>query len=115
MDHGDMDMGGQCNMNVCCLTSPLRPSAYSVLIKVQMLFTWSSHNLCIVFRQWRVTGPLSLMLSLIAVALLTAGYECVRQISRKYEQSHEARMNVFMTTASSMSRISSPFPMAEHR
>ncbi len=68
-----------------------------------MLFTWSSHNLCIVFRQWRVTGPVSLILSLLAVALLTAGYECVRQISRSYEQGHNARMNAFMDRVSSMS------------
>ncbi|KAF7508339.1 hypothetical protein GJ744_009330 [Endocarpon pusillum] len=76
MGHGDMDMGGQCNMN--------------------MLFTWSHKNLCIVFRQWRVTGPLSLILSLLAIALLTAGYELVRQISRNYEQKHDARMKAYM-------------------
>jgi solute carrier family 31 (copper transporter), member 1 len=68
-----------------------------------MLFTWSSHNLCIIFRQWRVKGPLSLILSLVAVAILTAGYEYVRQISRKYEQSHDARMKAFMDRAASMS------------
>jgi solute carrier family 31 (copper transporter), member 1 len=74
-----------------------------------MLFTWSFDNLCIVFRQWRVTGPLSLILSLFAVALLTAGYECVRQISKTYEQSHNARMNAFMDRGPSMfSNLSIP-------
>ncbi|KAL2398467.1 hypothetical protein ABEF94_000007, partial [Exophiala dermatitidis] len=81
MGHGDMDMGeGQCSMN--------------------MLFTWSSKNLCIIFRQWRVTGTLSLILSLLAIVLLTAGYECVREISRRYEQSHKARMAAYSTSAS---------------
>ena len=75
-----------------------------------MIFTWSSHNLCIVFRWWRVTGPLSLILSLLAVALLTAGYEGVRQISRRYEQSHDTRMSAFMDRASSTSR-SAPFAL----
>lgn len=82
MGHGDMDMGeGRCSMN--------------------MLFTWSSRNLCIIFRQWRVTGTLSLILSLLAIVLLAAGYECLREISRRYEQSHSARMAAYSTSASS--------------
>ncbi|EAS28849.3 solute carrier family 31 (copper transporter), member 1 [Coccidioides immitis RS] len=64
--HGDMDMGhDQCSMN--------------------MLFTWSTKNLCLVFRQWRVTGPVSLLFSLVGVILLTAGYEAVRELTRRYE------------------------------
>ena len=51
----------------------------------QMLFTWDTRNLCIVFRQWRVTGTSSLIFSLLAIVLLTAGYELVREISRRYE------------------------------
>ncbi|EHY59201.1 hypothetical protein, variant [Exophiala dermatitidis NIH/UT8656] len=81
MGHGDMDMGeGQCSMN--------------------MLFTWSSKNLCIIFPQWRVTGTHSFILSLLAIVLLTAGYECVREISRRYEQIHKARMAAYSTSAS---------------
>ncbi|RMD41866.1 hypothetical protein DV735_g3260, partial [Chaetothyriales sp. CBS 134920] len=76
MDHGDMDHGGdQCSMN--------------------MLFTWSSKNLCIVFSQWHVKGPVSLILSLLAIVALTAGYEWVRSLSRKYEQSLAARLQAF--------------------
>ncbi|RMJ22979.1 hypothetical protein PHISP_06146 [Aspergillus sp. HF37] len=73
-DHGGMDMGGhgQCDMN--------------------MLFTWSTKNLCIIFRGWRITGPFSLILSLIAIALLTAGYEGVRRLTRQYETAHAQRM-----------------------
>ncbi|KAJ5475564.1 hypothetical protein N7539_007851 [Penicillium diatomitis] len=72
MDHGDMDMG-QCSMN--------------------MIFTWSSKNLCIIFRQWRITGPVSFILSLILIVLLTAGYEGVRHATRKYEARHNQRLN----------------------
>ena len=50
-----------------------------------MLFTWDTHNLCIIFRQWRITGVSSLVFSLLAVVLLTAGYELVRDVSRRYE------------------------------
>ncbi|KAJ5780646.1 hypothetical protein N7457_005806 [Penicillium paradoxum] len=79
MGHGDMDMGGQCNMN--------------------MLFNWSSENLCIIFRSWRITGPFSFLLSLIAIVILTAGYEGVRSVTRKYEAAHAQRLSRFMATS----------------
>ena len=50
-----------------------------------MLFTWDTTNLCIIFRSWRITGFGSLVWSLVAVAALTAGYEAVREASRRYE------------------------------
>jgi ABC-type branched-subunit amino acid transport system permease subunit len=50
-----------------------------------MLFTWNTENLCIVFEGWHVNGTGSLIGSLIGVILLTAGYELVREISRRYE------------------------------
>ncbi|KAK5790236.1 hypothetical protein VI817_007523 [Penicillium citrinum] len=65
-----------------------------------MIFTWSSKNLCIIFRQWRITGPLSLFFSLILIVLLTAGYEGVRHITRKYEAAHNQRLNAFVATTS---------------
>ena len=65
-----------------------------------MLFTWSSENLCIIFPQWRVTGTSSLLLSLVAIILLAAGYEGVRDLTRRYEQSHNAKLNAFGNTAS---------------
>lgn len=83
-----------------------------------MLFTWSSENLCIVFRQWRVTSTFSLVLSLLAIVLLTAGYECVREISRRYEQKHSAEMAAYSTSGSSMSQfplLPEPCLIAERR
>jgi hypothetical protein len=56
-----------------------------------MLFTWDTTNLCIVFRGWRITGTLSLIVSLLAIILLTAGYEAVREASRRYE-AHAVRV-----------------------
>lgn len=50
-----------------------------------MLFTWSTEDLCIVFSGWHVTGTGSLIFSLLAIILLTAGYEAVREISRRYD------------------------------
>ncbi len=50
-----------------------------------MLFTWDTLNLCIIFRSWNIRGTTSLVLSLIAIAALTAGYEFVRDQARLYE------------------------------
>lgn len=50
-----------------------------------MLFTWDTNNLCIVFKSWRVTSTMSLIWSLLGVVILTAGYELIRELSRRYE------------------------------
>jgi hypothetical protein len=50
-----------------------------------MLFTWDTTNLCIVFHGWRITNTGSLIVSLLAIVLMTAGYEAVREASRRYE------------------------------
>jgi len=81
MDHGDMGdnipMEPMCNMN--------------------MLFTWNTENLCIIFSKWHIRSTLSLLVSLVAVALLTAGYEFVREASRRYEASSAEYMNSLPT------------------
>lgn len=66
MDHGGMDMSAhRCNMN--------------------MLFTWNTENLCIVFRWWHISGTVSLIFSLLAVVALGAAYEALRSATRRYE------------------------------
>ena len=50
-----------------------------------MLFTWDTTDLCIVFKQWHITGTMTLIWSLFAVVLLGIGYEGVRELSRRYE------------------------------
>ncbi|KZF25900.1 Ctr copper transporter [Xylona heveae TC161] len=71
MDHGThgdmpMDHAHRCSMN--------------------MLFTWNTKDLCIVFYSWHVHSTLTLLGSLVAIVALGAGYEYVREISRRYEQ-----------------------------
>ncbi|CAM1506629.1 Fc.00g062700.m01.CDS01 [Cosmosporella sp. VM-42] len=70
MDHGDMDHGDGGMGNMC---------------KMNMLFTWDTNNLCIVFRQWHIRSTASLIVSLLAVVLLAVGYEGLRSLSRRYE------------------------------
>ncbi|KAK8874090.1 Ctr copper transporter family-domain-containing protein [Apiospora arundinis] len=71
MDHGDMGHGGGSAMPEMC--------------NMNMLFTWDTNNLCIVFKQWHVRGNISLMFSLLAVVLFCVGYEWLRGFIRKYE------------------------------
>ena len=73
-----------------------------------MLFTWNTENLCIVFSSWRITGTWSLIWSLIAVMALTAGYEAVREASRRYE----ARQPTSLTNTNSKSLPPCFFRMA---
>lgn len=56
-----------------------------------MLFTWDTNNLCIVFRQWHIRGPGSLVLSLLAIVAITAGYEALRAAARRYEDRAASR------------------------
>ena len=60
---------------------------------IQMLFTWDTTNLCLVFPQWRVDGTLSLLLSLLGVVVLSAGYELMRDLTRRYETSSSEYLN----------------------
>ncbi|KAL1633176.1 copper transpport protein [Neofusicoccum ribis] len=58
---------------------------------MNMLFTWDTTDLCIVFRGWHVGSTWSLLVSLVGVVVLCAGYELVREASRRYEASVAAR------------------------
>ncbi|RPA88154.1 Ctr copper transporter [Ascobolus immersus RN42] len=84
MDHSHMDhsmhagMGGGDSME-----------AEVYRCSMNMLFTWDTTNLCLVFRWWHITGPFSLVVSLLGVVVLSAGYEFLRALTRRYE----ARIN----------------------
>ncbi|KAM0447276.1 hypothetical protein ACHAQK_000823 [Fusarium lateritium] len=78
MDHGDMDHGHGGGMKDMC--------------SMNMLFTWNTNNLCIVFRQWHVRSTTSLFFSLVAVVLLAVGYEALRPLSRRYEEALDNRV-----------------------
>ncbi|PWW78855.1 Ctr-domain-containing protein [Tuber magnatum] len=58
------------------------PEAYSC--RMNMLFTWSTKDLCLVFHGWHVRNTTTLILSLLAVIALSAGYEFVRDLARRY-------------------------------
>lgn len=43
-----------------------------------MLFNWQIENTCVVFRWWHIHGPVSLIISCIAIFLIAACYEWIR-------------------------------------
>ncbi|KAH7086771.1 Ctr copper transporter family-domain-containing protein [Paraphoma chrysanthemicola] len=79
MDHSHMDHGHEGH------TMPMPGMDKPHQCNMNMLFTWDTTDLCIVFRGWHVSGTGSLIVSLLAIVLLTAGYEAVREASRRYE------------------------------
>lgn len=76
MDHSHMHHGD--------MSSPIEGEAIR-RCSMNMLFTWNTEDLCIVFRWWHVQSNLGLVFSLLAVVALGAGYEAIRSGSRRYE------------------------------
>ncbi|KUI67378.1 Copper transport protein CTR2 [Cytospora mali] len=87
MGHGDMgDMPGHGGHGGH--TMPDMPEMCSM----NMLFTWDTTNLCIVFSQWHIRSTAGLLFSLIAVVLIGMGYEALRAGTRRYEIIMNKRM-----------------------
>ena len=79
-----------------------------------MLFTWSTQDLCIVFRGWHVHDTFSLIWTLLAIVALTAGYEGVREISRRYETETAIRLEEMPRKSSFASQDPTQFHGAIH-
>lgn len=59
----------------------------------QMLFTWDTTNLCIIFSSWHIRSTAGLLFSLLAVVLIGMGYEALRAGTRRYEVVMRRRMD----------------------
>ncbi|TQV99806.1 ctr copper transporter [Cordyceps javanica] len=106
MDHsGHMGHGGDGMADMCSMSVRTRCS-----LRLLMLFTWDTTNLCIVFERWHIRSTPGLVASLIAVVLIAMGYEGLRATSRIYERSIDARVE----SAPSESRISSQSSVFSH-
>ncbi|QUC17778.1 uncharacterized protein UV8b_02019 [Ustilaginoidea virens] len=93
MDHAGMDHGGHGGHDDMC--------------SMNMLFTWDTANLCIVFRQWHIRSPVGLVSSLLAVVLLAMGYEALRALSRRYE----ARLDTAISAMPHRDRLAETVPL----
>ncbi|RPB18995.1 ctr copper transporter family protein [Terfezia boudieri ATCC MYA-4762] len=69
---------------------------------MNMLFTWSTENLCLVFRWWHVSGTFSLIMSLLGVVALSAGYEFLRELTRRLEVPNEETSSLLPGSANAV-------------
>ncbi|GJJ73166.1 solute carrier family 31 (copper transporter), member 1 [Entomortierella parvispora] len=69
---GDGDHGGHDGGDMTC--------------SMNMLFNWSTENLCVVFESWRINTPFALVLSCLVIIALSASYELLRAQSRQFEE-----------------------------
>ena len=65
------------------LPSPTPSYLWFKLTSNPRLFTWSTQDLCLVFRWWHISGTFSLLASLLAVVALGVGYEYTRALARR--------------------------------
>lgn len=55
------------------------------MCSMNMFINTDTTNLCIVFKQWRITGAWSLIQSLVIITLFAMAFEYLRECTRKYE------------------------------
>jgi len=53
---------------------------------MNMLFNWSSENLCVVFESWKINTPFGLVVSCLVIVALSASYELLRSQARQFEE-----------------------------
>jgi copper transporter 1 len=94
MDHGDMDHGHGGMDDMCSMS---------------MLFTWDTSNLCIVFKWWHIRTTPGLILSLLIVVALSAGYEALREASRRYECAVTKRLEDLPNASNEPATETTPF------
>ncbi|KAK9385375.1 Ctr copper transporter family-domain-containing protein [Lipomyces mesembrius] len=55
------------------------------LCNMNMLFTWDTNSICIVFQWWRIYNKITLAFSFLGIVGLGMGYELLREMTRRYE------------------------------
>lgn len=60
------------------------------MCSMNMLFTWDPTDLCVVFKWWHVRTTPGLVLTLLTIAALSAGYEYVRYRVRAIDHDYAA-------------------------
>jgi len=65
--------------------------------KMNMLFTWSCQDLCIVFRWWHITSTSSFVYSLFLISLLAMSYELVKALARRFDNKGRLEEEDYLT------------------
>lgn len=98
MDHSKMDhsahMGGVGHASQLVSNSGMdMPDMPHDMCSMNMLFTWDYKNMCVIFRWWHVRTLTDLVLTMIAIAALSAGYEYVRYRMRGLDAANETSLS----------------------
>ncbi|KAK4449261.1 Ctr copper transporter family-domain-containing protein [Podospora aff. communis PSN243] len=84
MDHHDHH-DHHAHMDHSTMHADTMPMDGHARCSMNMLFTWDYQNVCVVFRQWHISSPLSLIVSLLGIVAIVAGYEALREAIRQFE------------------------------
>jgi copper transporter 1 len=84
MDHHDHH-DHHAHMDHSAMHADTMPMDGHARCSMNMLFTWNYQNVCVVFRQWHISSPLSLIISLLGIVAIVAGYEALREAIRQFE------------------------------
>lgn len=82
--HGGHDGHGGENKSMC---------------QMSMIFTWDTKDLCVVFNWWHVRTKVGLILTMISIVTLSAGYEFVRYRIRLLDNEFIGTSNALGTNA----------------
>lgn len=52
------------------------------MCSMNMIFNWDTKGMCVVFPWWHVKTHVGMVITVVAVVIMSAGYEYVRKISR---------------------------------
>ncbi|CAL1204409.1 unnamed protein product [Candida parapsilosis] len=73
------------------------------MCSMNMLFTWDWNNSCIVFKWWHVKTFYGFIISMVAITLLSSGYELVKGMVTNWERNSIATLTASTTTSNSNS------------
>ncbi|KAK9468452.1 Ctr copper transporter family-domain-containing protein [Lipomyces arxii] len=71
--------------NIANWTAIDEPHEGESLCNMNMLFTWDTNSICIVFQWWRIYNRVTLAFSFLGIVGLGIGYEFIREMTRRYE------------------------------
>ncbi|KAG5365431.1 Copper transport protein [Yarrowia sp. C11] len=60
------------------------------MCSMNMIFNWDTKGMCVVFPWWHVKTHVGMVLTVVAVVFISAGYEYVRKLSRDIDAAFKA-------------------------
>lgn len=103
MDHSGMDHSGMNHPG-------MNHGGDDDMCAMSMVFTWNYKNTCVVFNWWKIKTLHGLLLSCIAIALITGFYEYLKFYLYRKNRDSEA---VVTSTSATNGSLNSPSPLTK--